>query len=285
MSSVRPQRRIALLSAAAAVVAAVATTAGGSTATAAPALGPTFVDNFDGTKVDTTRWTVGDTATNWNGIGTGRCHKAENVWVADGILHLRSTVTPQSFTCSYPNGETFQTTGSSAEINSKGKFRQTYGSWEVRAKFAAEASHAASSIWLYPEKETYGAWPRSGEVDIVERMPWSNQAAYNSVHYLDSSKGTSFSASDGDGNPGETRACATDITQWHVYGVKWDRRQMTFTVDGTVCSTMGWAPSNVRAPAPFDQPFFTILRQAAVLESTSVTVTRDMLVDWVKVTA
>ena len=31
-----------------------------------------------------------------------------------------------------------------------------------------------SAIWLLPEKEVYGGWPASGEIDIVEIMGMTN---------------------------------------------------------------------------------------------------------------
>lgn len=259
------------------------TAAHAATTTTKNAPAYTFVDNFNGRSLDTSRWTAGDTATNWNGIGTGNCHLAENVRVANGYLHLTSTVSPEPFTCSYPTGDTFQTHGASAEVHTKGRFAQTYGTWQIRARFPATGSHATSALWMYPEKETYGAWPRSGEIDIVERMPWSDSWAYNSVHYLDASGGTSFDKDDGDGNPGETGVCTTDLTQWHVYGLTWDRSRMTFTIDGTVCSSMGWSPEGLTNPAPFDHPFFTVLRQGASVHDTEVTQKRVTLVDWVRV--
>lgn len=140
----------------------------------------TFSDDFNAKTVDAKKWTVGDIATNWNGLGTNSCHLASNVWIADGILHLKSTLTPEPITCRYPTGQTFQTQRSSAEVYTMDKFPQTYGTWEIRARFPVEATYGVSALWMWPEKETYGAWPRSGEIDIVERMPWRSQWAFNS---------------------------------------------------------------------------------------------------------
>ncbi len=288
MFTSRAKRRITSRFAALGLLAATLILAPGTSASGGPvALAPrprslTLSEDFNAKTIDAKKWTIGDTATNWNGLGTGNCHLASNVWIANGKLHLKSTVTPEPITCRYPSGHTFQTRRTSAEVYTMDKHAQTYGTWEIRARFPTDSSLGVSALWMYPQKETYGAWPRSGEINIVERMPWGSQWAYNSVHYLDSSGGTSYVEGDGDGNPGETGVCTVDMTQWHVYAVTWSSTQMTFTIDGNDCSSMGWAPLDLVPPAPFDQPFYLRLLQAGTGDA-EVAQHRVTEVDWVRV--
>ena len=50
--------------------------------------------------------------------------------------------------------------------------------------------------------------------------------------------------------------------QFHTYALEWTPKQMRFIYDGQVCYTRSWSPeAPLRAPAPFDQPFFISLTQ------------------------
>ncbi|EIM84966.1 glycoside hydrolase family 16 protein [Stereum hirsutum FP-91666 SS1] len=66
-----------------------------------------------------------------------------------------------------------QTTGTvinpvmSARISTKGKKSIRYGRVEVRAKIPT-GDWMWPAIWMLPENDTYGPWPMSGEIDIME---------------------------------------------------------------------------------------------------------------------
>ena len=55
----------------------------------------------------------------------------------------------------------------SGRINTKAGARITYGRVEVTAVLP-EGDWLWPAIWLLPTKETYGPWPKSGEIDIAE---------------------------------------------------------------------------------------------------------------------
>ena len=55
----------------------------------------------------------------------------------------------------------------SGRINTKAGARITYGRVEVTA-ILPEGDWLWPAIWLLPTKETYGPWPKSGEIDIAE---------------------------------------------------------------------------------------------------------------------
>jgi hypothetical protein len=55
----------------------------------------------------------------------------------------------------------------SARLTTKGKHNITYGKVEVVAKLP-KGSWLWPAIWMMPEVDTYGSWPASGEIDIVE---------------------------------------------------------------------------------------------------------------------
>lgn len=55
----------------------------------------------------------------------------------------------------------------SGRINTKGTRSIKYGRVEVTAQLP-EGDWLWPAIWLMPEKDTYGVWPLSGEIDIME---------------------------------------------------------------------------------------------------------------------
>ena len=55
----------------------------------------------------------------------------------------------------------------SARINTKGKKSIRYGKVEIVAKMPV-GDWLWPALWMLPVKETYGPWPASGEIDIVE---------------------------------------------------------------------------------------------------------------------
>jgi beta-glucanase (GH16 family) len=246
-----------------------------------------FADSFNGKHVDTSKWTVTETSKHWV-RHDNNCFQSDAVRIGGGVVTITSRYLTRQITCVLPTGYTFQTDKIAGSLHTKGKFEQTYGRWEVRAKFPAAMGYGHSAVWMYPKEKKYGEWPRSGEIDIVERFaaPWMANHAAQSLHYLDQSGGTSYNPNDGDGNPGESYMCdAGRMDQFNWYGMEWSPTQVTFTVNGRTCKTMAWNPSNVKAPAPFDQPFFTILQQQAGGDGneTGQIQSRTMVVDEVRV--
>ncbi|EED20770.1 gram-negative bacteria binding protein, putative [Talaromyces stipitatus ATCC 10500] len=55
----------------------------------------------------------------------------------------------------------------SARLTTKGKHNITYGKVEVKAKLP-RGDWLWPAIWMMPEEDMYGAWPLSGEIDIME---------------------------------------------------------------------------------------------------------------------
>lgn len=49
----------------------------------------------------------------------------------------------------------------------QGIYATKYGRIEFRAKMP-RGDWIWPALWMYPDNEVYGGWPRSGEIDIVE---------------------------------------------------------------------------------------------------------------------
>ena len=208
----------------------------------------TFADNFNGKSLDGANWLVGETA--FSGFTTGStCFKAGNVAVRWGMLRLTTRDEGYTFTCHSPAGS-FQTRYTGGHIGTRGRFAQTYGKFEIRARYPRTTAGVGIGYWLYPTKLTYGAWPASGEIDIAEW--WSNvpNTTLPSLHYSGSNPSV---------DSGWSCTVATP-TSFHTYGVEWSSTEMVFKIDGEECFRRSWTPAWPQvAPRPFDHPFEMVL--------------------------
>ncbi|MEZ0581095.1 family 16 glycosylhydrolase [Nocardioides sp. MH1] len=210
----------------------------------------TFVDEFDGDALDPDKWTTQDTArTGFRSDQT--CYRgAENVAVQDGDLVLEARDAGAEIDCDGPYGE-FRTRYTGGLVGTRDHFSQTYGRFEVRAKFpTARTPGVHGGFWMYPVRLTYGRWPASGEIDVAEW--WSNDPTLllPTLHY----RGRSFHADSG------WHCRVDDPSEFHTYAVEWFPAVIRFAIDGTVCYTRTWRPTPPQAlPQPFDKPFGMIL--------------------------
>ena len=67
----------------------------------------------------------------------------------------------------------------SARINSVEGWR--YGFFEISARLPRGVA-LWPAIWLYPDKDSYGGWPKSGEIDIMENWSWAPEQIYGTIH-------------------------------------------------------------------------------------------------------
>jgi beta-glucanase (GH16 family) len=168
------------------------------------------------------------------------CYRAEQVSVSGGVLQL--TAQQRATTC---NGQAKQWV--SGLVTTRHKFSQTYGRFEARMKLPVVAG-TWPAFWLMPENPTYGQWPNSGEIDVMEYVAKPIDLVYQSVHW---------------GENGVHKAVSTDArlrssaAEWHTYAVEWEPRVLRWYVDDVLVSTYD-VPNGT---APFDQPFYLILNQ------------------------
>lgn len=234
-----------------------------------------FVDNFDGFRLDGAKWTVQDTATTGFRMGD-TCFQAGK-GVAVGAGQLRLTVQRRApFRCVTPWGSSSATYTGGA-VSSWGKFDQAYGRFEARVKFPAYTGPGLhGGFWMNPKFRDYGPWPASGEIDIAEWFSGVADHAYPSLHYT-----------------GRTRSdtgwdCVIGRADtFHTYAVEWGEQRMDFYYDGQLCFTRTWAPLDLIAPKPFDRPFVLALLaatgQGTNAPNAAVPVSSTTTVDYVKV--
>jgi beta-glucanase (GH16 family) len=224
-----------------------------------------FDDEFDSTTGDasslnTAWWTPQLSATTGYTTGTYpsfACYvdSTNNISVSGGALHL--TVRKESAPLPCGAASTQYTAGM---VTTAQHFSQTYGRFEARAELPPVAvAGLQETLWLWPVNDTqYGAWPGSGEVDFSEFYSVYSTLDVPYIHYNYDSSTT---------NPVTntnvvTNYCLINPSQYNDYAVVWQPGSFQITINGVVCLTDNYQPSNVSSPAPFDQPFFIALTQA-----------------------
>lgn len=108
---------------------------------------------------------------------------------------------------------------------------QTYGKWEMRAKFPKGGGLYHPVLLLWPEQ----GWPP--EIDFAETVSDADNVTFN-LHY-------------GSDNSQEHAAKDLDITQWHNYAVEWVNGKVTGFIDGQQwfeSSSSGSVPSQPMHP-------------------------------------
>jgi len=241
----------------------------------------TFTDDFEQKELDSSKWTEVDTSdhgfTTGLGVLSPDCYVrgSGNVAIREGVLRLASRILARPITCRTPYGS-FKTRDTAASVMTAGKFAQTYGRFEFRARFPSNAtSDYDSALWMYPTNQAYGKWPKSGEIDIAEWFGngYGTNPVFPSLRY-------------GGDKPAEVtgRNCKvpTAGTEFHRYAVTWTETTMSYYYDDKLCFQHSWTPAApLSPPQPFDRPFHLVMTQTAGwYKPAGTTVTLE--VDWVR---
>jgi beta-glucanase (GH16 family) len=212
----------------------------------------TFDDEFSGTALAQDLWTP--TTTAQTGFRGGQeCIVAGADRVGGGVLTITA-----SRTAARPCGS-YTTSFTSGMVSTKNKFAQTYGRFEMRAKFPPGVGFQPA-FWLVPQNPRASGQYEYGEIDIAEE--WGNYPQYVDphLHYVSTPDSRTGGA-----------ACkiSTSTSAFHSYALTWTPTLMRFDYDGTMCWSTRWlpqpprtAPVGAQAPVPFDQPFYIIVQLA-----------------------
>lgn len=202
--------------------------------------------NTDGLP-DASKWTVDPRPKGWiNGeqqVYTDTTH--DNIRVKNGNLIIKGKK-------DFPTGNANEP-WSSGRLISQGKMDFLYGKVEVKAKLP-RARGSWPAIWLMPTTSAYGAWPKSGELDIMEHVGNNFGTVLSTVHTQNNNwtNGGHLSAS----------LLLPDVdTVFHVYSLEWTPDSLRFTYDSTKCYSYA-NPQTDWKDWPFDQQFHVILNVA-----------------------
>lgn len=270
----------------------------------------TWSDEFNGTHLDKKKWKPEKSC--WGGGNEERqCYTArkENIRVADGYLHLIAR--EESFTgpalppefASKPNPNATQPF-TSGKIRTRGIASWQYGKIEFRAK-PPKGQGTWPAVWMMPANDYYGAWPLSGEIDILEGVNLGascpeckgnvgENRMLSAVHF-------------GDRAPKQKhvhkRVALPDNSlpsdDFHVWTLEWGEGLMRFYLDGKQyweVTPDQWSTASPRAKsnpiAPFDKPFYIMANLAIggkLAEENNATgvsenvAPAEFLIDWVRI--
>lgn len=207
-----------------------------------------FDDEFNGAGMpDLSKWTVDPRPKGWiNGeqqVYTDTSY--DNARLRNGSLVITGKK-------DYPNYNTTEP-WSSARLITQNKMDFRYGKVEVRARLP-RAHGSWPAIWLMPTSSVYGAWPKSGELDIMEHVGNHFGTVLSTVHTQNNNwtNGGHLSAS----------KFIPDVdTAFHVYALEWSEDSLRFTYDSVACYTYV-NPKTDWKDWPFDQKFYVILNLA-----------------------
>ena len=246
-------------------------------------------DEFDGDKVDTTKWGYNVGVRDYYGESRGpkywgnnelQYYTEEAATVSDGMLHI---------TAKREDREDMEFT--SARLLSRDLAYFTYGFVEAKIKLPA-IDGMWPAFWMLPQptngtstNNVYGGWAKSGEIDIMEAKGRLKNVVDTTIHF-------------GGGWPenqhkGRSTTLQSNIDEWHVYALEWTPNYLAWWIDGNCVLKLNndkwWTSSSDEPGAPFDQPFFILLNLAVGgnydggVEPPEDFVQAEMLVDYVRV--
>ena len=258
-----------------------------------------FNDEFDGTSLDTSKWSydegflLDENDINTAGWGNQELeyYTRDNVSVKDGTLNINMKKQSKEFTQKNDSSKKATAQYSSGKITTKDKFSVKYGRVDFRAKMPA-GTGVWPAMWMLPNDSRYGSWPLSGEIDVFEGRGRTPNMVFGTLHY-GAQWPDNINMSDAF-NITRDGYKKTGIDDWHVYSVQWDAQNIKIYCDGKCyfkCTYAEWFSGSDRgnAYAPFDQRFYLILNLAAggtfdsgYVPDSSFT-SGTMLVDYVRV--
>lgn len=201
-------------------------------------------DEFEGTNLDLNKWSYQTGGSGWgNNELQNYTDRSVNSSVDNGTLKIN--LIEENF-----GGNDY----TSARLRTINKGDWTYGRMEARIKIPGTQG-IWPAFWMMPTTSTYGIWPRSGEMDILEHVGHTPGVIYGTVHTeaynhtMNTQQGSSITIN----NP---------FTQFHTYAAEWDANEYRVYVDGTQFFTFQNDGTGNYATWPFDHDFHLILNVA-----------------------
>jgi len=263
-------------------------------------------DEFEGIELDRSKW-IPETSCWGGGNNERQCYtdRDDNIDVSHGTLRLIAQ--PEKFSGSkYPQdwsdrGELITRQYTSGKIRTKGLINWKYGRFEARLKLP-QGQSTWPAFWMLPEDNSYGEWPLSGEIDIMEavnlgenckdceKSKIENRSSV-ALHFGRLWPENQFRA--------KKNALPHANDAYHTFALEWTEGQMDWFVDDQKVFTMTqseWftnaVSKDLNALAPFDKPFYLMLNLAVggnLPDSshekafTPNSFPAELLVDWVRV--
>lgn len=203
-------------------------------------------DEFDGATLDLDKWSY--YRGGWGASKVQNCYVECNVSVSDGFLQIMAKYEPD-FQC-FNSLKDF----TSGFIQTKDIVDWKFGYFEARIK-TPKSNSIWPAFWMSPTEAIYGAWPRSGEIDVMEIKGHDTTTSYANAHW---------GASGSDKNQMKGSVSLDDTSEWHIYAVEWRLGELKFYLDNILYHTINdfKTPNATSHPGPFDTAFYLRLNMA-----------------------
>ncbi len=205
-------------------------------------------DEFDGTSIDTTKWTfdIGNGSGGWgNQEREYYTSRTNNAYVAGGLLHI---VARQESFGGFPY--------TSARMKTQGLYWKKYGYIEFRAKLP-QGLGFWPALWMLGTNIASVGWPACGEIDVMENKGSVPTQIGVAIHYSDANNNHLYNSTP------YTLPGGGSVTNFHTYALRWATNSLSFYVDGALVQTWtSWSSSTGPYPAPYNQPFFFLMNLA-----------------------
>jgi beta-glucanase (GH16 family) len=204
---------------------------------------PVWQDEFNtGSSPDAAKWTYETGGSGWGNNELQNYTNGTNAGVNGGML----TITAKKESS---GGRDY----SSTRMITRGKGDWIYGRFEVKAKIP-KGRGTWPAIWMLSSDNTYGGWPASGEIDIMEHVGYDPNKIHSSIHttaynHTRNTQKTAF----------KIIPDATD--SFHVYRVDWTPYAIKSFIDGVQYFEF-INPGGGYTFWPFDKTQFMILNIA-----------------------
>ncbi|WP_345254525.1 family 16 glycosylhydrolase [Flaviaesturariibacter amylovorans] len=224
------------------------TNAGYDAPTSYPGYSLVWSDDFNGPALNSTFWTNenGDGCPNICGWGNNELEyytdRPDNLFFQDGklvILAQKESYGGKQYT--------------SSKILTRGKKTFKYGRIDIRAKLP-KGKGIWPALWLLPQNNVFGGWPRSGEIDLMELVGHEPNKVYGTLHFGPGPGSQQISR-------GYTLPSGTFHDEFHVFSVEWKQDEIKWFVDGNLFSTARKADVGVNN-WPFNEEFYLIFNLA-----------------------
>lgn len=271
---------------------------------------PIWSDEFNGNALDPSKWVTAKFCLGFNNEQQCYTDLPQNVSVSNGHLVIRArpdncsgasalaaaasnevgwaTCNPGPPFPNYSSGRlhTRVTPGSSGQHSWK------YGRVEIRAKLPY-GDGTWPAFWMMPQANTYGGWPESGEIDIMEtaslHSPTQTGDRVEANVHLCSKSGYTPNPPPPGTNPHTCQDlrtakadngyeqvyyprklymapdgnCWPDLSKrFHTYSMEWSNNDLRFFLDDKLIGTHILHGSDEHNVAPFQHPFYLIINLA-----------------------
>jgi hypothetical protein len=207
-----------------------------------------WADEFNTASLNLENWTfeTGDGCPSLCGWGNNELeyytNRPENLYFQDGAMVIEAK--KEDF-----GGRAY----TSAKIVSRGKKAFKFGRMEIRAKLP-KGKGIWPAIWMLPQNNVFGGWPRSGELDIMEYLGHEPNKVHGTVHFGPGPGSTQFTRS-------YTLPTTDFSNDFHVFSIVWDVDNIQWFVDGNLFGTFTKNDAG-SATYPFNEEFFFIINLA-----------------------